>query len=196
MKLPHPAFKGSLSLEEAIRQRRTIRNFAKRALSLEQVSQLLWASYGITKGFRRTVPSAGALYPMDIYPIVGAVDGIEKGVYHYIPEKHEVLLILEGDIRDEIAKASLYQMWMADASVLFLITAEYRRITIKYGERGVRYAVMEAGHIAQNLFLQSESLGLGAGIVGAFHDEKIIKLTGIPVAHHPVLIMPVGYKNP
>ncbi len=195
MKLPEPILKGTLSVEEAIVSRRTVRSFAKRPLSLDEFSQLLWSAYGITEGFKRTVPSAGALYPMDIYAAVGLVNDVKAGIYHYIPEEHGISLILKGDMRGKIAEASLFQMWMADAPVLFIITVEYHRITIKYGERGIRYALMEAGHIAQNLFLQAEALGLGAGIVGAFHDDKLLKITDIPKSHYPLLIMPIGYKG-
>ena len=197
MRLPSPRFKGSISVEEAIKKRRTIRSFIKKALTLDQLSQLLWAAYGITEGFKRSSPSAGALYPMDVYVAVGkdGVVDLKEGVYHYVPEGHSVSLILGEDIREELAKASLFQMWMADAPVSFVMTAEYRRITVKYGERGIRYAIMEAGHIAQNLFLQAEALGLGAGIVGAFHDEKVAKIMGIPKNHNPLLIMPIGYKG-
>ena len=195
MKLPEPILKGTLSVEEAIVSRRTVRSFAKRPLSLDEFSQLLWSAYGITEGFKRTVPSAGALYPMDIYAAVGLVNDVKAGIYHYIPEEHGISLILKGDMRSSIAEASLFQMWMADASVLFIITVEYHRITIKYGERGIRYALMEAGHIAQNLFLQAEALGRGAGIVGAFHDDKLLKITDIPKSHYPLLIMPIGYKG-
>ncbi len=195
MKLPEPILKGTLSVEEAIVSRRTVRSFAKRPLSLDEFSQLLWSAYGVTGGFKRTVPSAGALYPMDIYAAVGLVNDVKAGIYHYIPEEHGISLILKGDMRGKIAEASLFQMWMADAPVLFIITVEYHRITIKYGERGIRYALMEAGHIAQNLFLQAEALGLGAGIVGAFHDDKLLKITDIPKSHYPLLIMPIGYKG-
>lgn len=197
MKLPKPIFKGSLTVEEALKKRRTIRSFKKKALSLNQFSQLLWAGYGITEGFRRTVPSAGALYPLDLYVAVGrdCVELIEEGVYHYIPDDHSISLQKGEDVRLEIARASLFQSWIADAPVCFIITVEYHRITIKYGERGIRYAIMEAGHIAQNIFLQAEALGLGAGIVGAFHDEKIIQIADLPKNHQPLLLMPVGYKS-
>ncbi|RLB08888.1 MAG: nitroreductase, partial [Deltaproteobacteria bacterium] len=110
-------------------------------------------------------------------------------------ERHYVQLITGMDVRDEISQASLFQSWIADAPVCFIITAEYRRITIKYGDRGIRYAIMEAGHIAQNIFLQAEALGLGAGIVGAFHDEKIMQIASLPANHYPLLIMPVGYAQ-
>jgi SagB-type dehydrogenase family enzyme len=197
MRLPKPRFKGELSLEECLKNRRTVRSFQKKALKLDQFTQLLWAGYGITEGFRRTVPSAGALYPMDLYVAIGkdCVEWVDEGVYHYVPEEHSIQLVTGADVRAEISRASLFQSWIADAPVSFIITAEYRRITIKYGDRGIRYAIMEAGHMAQNIFLQAEALGLGAGIVGAFHDEKIIKIAALPVNHYPLLIMPVGYKS-
>jgi len=199
MQLPDPKLDGDVSLERTIHQRRTIRSFNSKALTLRQLSQLLWAAQGITEsgGFKRAAPSAGALYPMDIYVAVGG-DSIEKlvpGVYHYEPANHSFSLTQEGDVRRDIAIASLGQMWMAYAPITLLITAEYSRIMVKYGQRGVRYAMMEAGHIGQNIFLQSQAMGMEAGIVGAFEDEKVIQVMGITKTHEPLLLMPVGYKK-
>ena len=197
--LPKPSFDGSVSVEKAIKERRTIRDFQEKALPLAHLSQLLWASQGITdpKEGKRAAPSGGALFPLDIYLIVGekGVEGTEAGIYHYLPEKHLISLLSKGDRRKEIASASLWQMWMARAPVIVIITAEYRRITGKYGERGIRYALMEVGHVGQNLFLQAGALGLGAGIVGAFNDADVSKVIGGPSQHEPLLIMPVGYKK-
>jgi SagB-type dehydrogenase family enzyme len=197
--LPKPSLDGKVSVEKAIKERRTIRDFKERPLSLAYLSQLLWAGQGITdpKEGKRAAPSAGALYPLDIYVIAGekGVKGMEAGVYHYLPKTHSVLPISKGDRRKEIASASLRQMWMAKAPVIFVITAEYKRITWKYGERGIRYGLIEVGHVGQNLFLQAEALGLGAGIVGAFNDEDVSKVIGLPPKHEPILIMPAGYKN-
>jgi len=197
--LPKPSSDGKVSVEKAIRERRTIRDFQDRSLSLTFFSQLLWAAQGITdpRGGKRTVPSGGALYPLDIYCAIGekGVEGIESGVYHYSPEGHAILEISKGDRRKEVASASLGQMWMARAPVLFIITAEYRRITGKYGERGIRYALIEVGHVGQNLFLQAGALGLGAGIVGAFNDADVGRVMGGPPQHEPLLIMPVGYRR-
>ena len=197
--LPKPSSDGKVSVEKAIRERRTIRDFQDRSLSLTFFSQLLWAAQGITdpRGGKRTVTSGGALYPLDIYCAIGekGVEGIESGVYHYSPDGHSILEISKGDRRKEVASASLGQMWMARAPVLFIITAEYRRITGKYGERGIRYALIEVGHVGQNLFLQAAALGLGAGIVGAFNDADVGRVMGGPPQHEPLLIMPVGYKK-
>ncbi len=199
MKLPKPKTHGEVSLETAIKQRRTIRSFTSEPLSLEQCSQLFWAAQGITedRGFKRAAPSGGALYPMDIYAVVGenCVKGLESGAYHYDPKSHAVSLVSKGDLRNKVAGAALSQMWMATAPLNILITAEYYRITSKYGKRGVRYAIIEAGHIGQNILLQSEAMGLGAGIVGAFNDEKIRQVVNIPPNHEPLLILPVGYKT-
>ena len=199
MKLPPPALDGDVSLERTIKNRRTIRSFYSDKLSLKQLSQLLWSAQGITdeRGLKRAAASGGALYPMDIYAAVGreGVEDLKEGVYAYKPEGHEVTLLSQGDLRRELAQASLGQMWMAEAPLSIVIAAEYRRICGRYGERGVRYAIMEFGHIAQNVFLQAEALGLGAGIVGAFHDERVSSVLNTPEGHEPLLIMPVGYKR-
>ncbi len=199
MKLPKPKTHGEVSLETAIKRRRTIRSFTSEPLSLEQCSQLFWAAQGITedRGFKRAAPSGGALYPMDIYAVVGenCVKGLESGAYHYDPKGHAVSLVSKGDLRNKVAGAALSQTWMATAPLNILITAEYYRITRKYGKRGIRYAIIEAGHIGQNILLQSEAMGLGAGIVGAFNDEKVRRVVNIPPNYEPLLILPVGYKT-
>jgi SagB-type dehydrogenase family enzyme len=185
MDLPNAQTEGTVSLEKTIKVRRTIRSFTPQQLTLEQFSQLLWAAYGITedRGYKRAAASGGACYPMDLYAMVGeeGVKGMDTGIYHYEPMGHSVSLKIEGDLREEVARASLGQMWMATPPLNLVICAEYARITSRYGDRGVRYAMIEAGHMGQNIFLQAEALGLGAGIVGASHE--------------PLLIMPVGYKK-
>jgi SagB-type dehydrogenase family enzyme len=199
MDLPNAQTDGTVSLEKTIKIRRTIRSFTSQQLTLEQFSQLLWAAYGITedRGYKRAAASGGACYPMDIYALLGeeGIMGMEAGIYHYDPNGHSASLILEGDLREEVARASLGQMWMALPPLRLVVCAEYARITSRYGDRGVRYAMIEAGHIGQNIFLQAEALGLGAGIVGAFRDEAVIQVMGTPPSHEPLLIMPVGYKG-
>jgi len=199
MHLPDPVIDGDVSLERTIHQRRTIRSFDSKSLALKQFSRVLWAAQGITEagGFKRAAPSAGALYPMDIYGVVGAdcIEKLDPGVYHYEPADHSVSLVKEGDARRDVAVASLSQMWTAHAPLTLVITAEYSRIMVKYGQRGIRYAMIEAGHIGQNIFLESQAMGLAAGIVGAFEDEKVIEVMGINKTHEPLLVMPVGYKK-
>jgi len=195
--LPSPSFTGKKSVEEAIKARRTVRHFKAKALNLEQISQILWAAYGVTANdLYKSVPSAGALYPLDIWVAAGknGVEGLEAGVYQYIPKAHRLTQVKAGEVRDDIARASLYQSWMAAAPVIFIITGEYERCTRKYGEKGIPYTYIEAGHAGQNVFLQAGALGLGAGIVGAFHNDVIRQVLGISRNYDPILIMPVGYK--
>lgn len=199
MQLPEPMLDGDVSLERTIHKRRTVRSFDRKALTLKHLSQLLWAAQGITEtgGFKRAAPSAGALYPMDVYAVVGrdCIEKVDPGVYHYNPADHSLSLVQEGDRRRDVAEASLWQMWMADAPLTLVITAEYSRIMVKYRQRGIRYAMIEAGHIGQNIFLQCQGMGLEAGIVGAFEDEKVVQVMGIKTTHEPLLIMPVGYRR-
>lgn len=198
VKLPPPAFKGKVSLEETLKARRTVRHFAGRSLTLAQVSQLLWAAYGVSdsRGFR-TAPSAGATFPLEVYLVAGerGVESLPPGVYRYQPGPHSLLPVLSGDARAGVARASLHQGWMAEAPVMVVFAAEFKRCTDRYGARGVMYTHMEAGHAGQNLFLQAEALGLGAGIVGAFEERDLARTLKLPREHEPLLVMPVGYKS-
>jgi SagB-type dehydrogenase family enzyme len=195
--LPPPAHKGTVSVEEALKARRTVRHFANRGLTLAQVSQLLWGTDGISdpRGLR-TAASAGATYPLEIYLVVGerGVTGLAPGVYRYLPPRQALESAAKGDVRAQVARASLHQSWMAEAPIMVVIAAEFRRCTARYGERGIMYTHMEAGLAGTNLFLQAEALGLGAGIVGAFEDRGLAQVLKLPSAHEPLLVMPVGYK--
>jgi SagB-type dehydrogenase family enzyme len=200
MKLPPPDIEGAadLTVAAAIQQRRTVRAFHPRPLPQTALSQLLWAAQGITgRRFKRAAPSAGALYPMDLYAVVGTGGVVEMaaGVYHYRPEGHGLTQITGGDLRLAAADAALGQTWMAKAPINLVITAEYARVAVKYRERGVRYAMIEAGCIGENLFLQAEALGLKAGMVGAFQDRALGRALHLPPAHEPLLIMPVGHAR-
>ena len=199
--LPSPSYKGSVSVEEALKARRTHRSFQSRPLTLKQFSQILWGAYGVTDrkygSFLKTAPSAGALYPLDIYCVVGegGVETLTPGIYHFRPENHAIELVKQGDLRAEVARQALQQMWMAKAPLMLVITGEYNRSSIKYGLRGATYTHIEAGHVGQNVFLQAEAIGLRAGIVGAFNNQQIIRAMGLSTSHDPLLIMPVGYSE-
>lgn len=197
--LPEPRYEGKVSVEQAINQRRTVRSFRPDTLTPIQLSQLLWAAQGITDKKRglRSAPSGGALYPLDVYVVVGrnSVTELGEGIYLYLPNEHALRKLTEGDRRKDVARAALGQDWIAQAPVVLAITAEYRRITGKYGERGVRYAQIEVGHVGQNIFLEAEALGLGAGIVGAFDDRSMAEAIGTLAGHEPLSIMPIGYKK-
>jgi len=198
VKLPPPAHQGKMSVEDALKKRRTVRSFAARGLTLAQVSQLLWGTAGVSdpRGLR-TAPSAGATYPLEIYLVVGerGVSELAPGLYRYRPESHTLELTQRGDLRAPVARACLHQTWMAEAPVMVVFAAEFRRCTARYGERGVMYTHMEVGHAGQNLFLQAEALGLACGIVGAFQDQSLSQALQLPREHAPLLVMPVGYRH-
>jgi SagB-type dehydrogenase family enzyme len=196
--LPDPRLKGEMSLEEAILERRSRRSFVDSPLTLAEVSQILWAAQGITDSIGlRAAPSAGALYPLDVYVVVGSqgVEELEEGVYHYLPQSHSLQLTLAGDVRQTLASLSIQQMFIAQAPLSLLITAEYERTTGKYGERGVRYVHMEVGHVGQNVYLQVEALGLGTVTVGAFQDEEIARALNLPPNYMPLYVMPIGHPE-
>jgi SagB-type dehydrogenase family enzyme len=196
--LPDPRLKGEMSLEETILKRRSRRDFKDFPLTLGEVSQILWAAQGVTdETGLRAAPSAGALYPLDIYVVVGSqgVEGLGEGVYHYFPQSHSLEATLEGDVRQTLARLSSGQMFIAEAPLSLLITAEYERTTKKYGERGERYVHMEAGHVAQNVYLQAEALGLGTVTVGAFQDEDISQALDLPPTYRPLYVMPIGHPE-
>jgi len=197
IKLPAPAVEGKVSLEEAIKKRRSIRRFQDKPLSIPQISQILWAAQGITEegGFKRAAPSAGALYPLEIYLVVKKVEGLKPGVYHYDSADHTIEPILKGDFQNSLARACLGQMFIADAPLSIVITAEYERTTIKYGERGIRYVHMEAGHVGQNICLQVVALGLGTVPVGAFWDDEVSKVLNLPRERKPLYVFPIGYPE-
>ncbi len=193
IKLPAPKYISSTAVEEALHKRRSVRDFKDAPLTISEVSQLLWAAQGtVGARYRRTVPSAGALYPLELYIVAGNVTGLTAGVYRYLPEGHELLGIVSGDRRSNLCDAALGQSSIRRAPAVIVISAVYERTTSKYGERGIRYVHMEAGHAAQNVYLQTVSLGLGTVVIGAFRDEEIRKIMKMSDRERPLYIMPVG----
>ena len=186
--LPPPVVSGSVSLEESLAHRRSIRTFRDTPLTNEGLGQLLWAAQGITddRGFR-TAPSAGALYPLELYIATA------QGVFHYLPEGHELMVLSDKDARRHLYEAALKQEAIRDGPAVFVITAIYARTEAKYGaERAPRYVHLEAGHATQNLLLQAIALGLGAVPIGAFHDRQVQQALGLPEDHEPLYLIPVG----
>ncbi len=195
-RLTNPKQCSNTSVEEAIRGRRSIRRYRQGPLEHDQISQLLWAAQGTSspEGFL-TVPSAGGTYPLVIYLVAAEVEGLETGIYHYQPASHCLSLIREGDFRHQLANAAHNQEWIAEAQASLIITAIFNRTTERYGERGIRYVHMEAGHAGQNIYLQAYALNIGTVAIGAFHDNQVKDILGIPDDHAPLYIIPVGLKN-
>ena len=191
--LPEPRYDSNVSVEESILQRRSVRDYSDEALTLPELAQLLWAAQGITDpAGLRAAPSAGATYPLEIYAVVGNVEGIAKGIYRYEPHQHKLTQVVDGEQREALAQAALNQQFIAQAPVNLVITAIYERTTQRYGERGIRYVHMEAGHAAQNVYLQSVTLNLGTVVVGAFNDKQVATVLALPGNEIPLYIIPVG----
>lgn len=195
--LPPPSKRGEVSLEEAILRRRSVRSYKAQPLSLPDLSQLLWAAQGITSQHGlRAAPSAGALYPLEVFIVVGrnAVEGLEAGVYHYEVKGHSLTMRLGGDLRARLATAALGQEYVARAPISIVICAIYERTARKYGERAERYVHMEIGHAAQNICLQATAQALGAVTVGAFYDEDVARIMELPSPMKPLYIIPTGKR--
>ena len=192
--LPEPAVHESATLAEAFNRRRSVREYAKRPLTLEQIATLLWSAQGTTHpSGLRTAPSAGALYPLELILVAGDVTGLANGLYRYRQQHHTLELIADNNYRRQIAKAAFGQTWLAHSPAVLVITAVYERTTQKYGQRGKRYVHIEVGHAAQNVLLQAAALGLGAAVVGAFDDAAVVDVLGLPASEHPLYLLPLGW---
>lgn len=189
--LPAPTMQGDVSLEETLAERRSVREFTEEQLTLEEISQLLWAAQGITAEWGgRTAPSAGALYPLEVYVVT------PESLYHYLPEGHRVDLLATGDLRRALADAALGQTMVADAPAVVVVTAVFARTEGKYGDRAARYVHLEAGHVAQNILLQAVAMDLGGVPVGAFSDPDVQQALNLPADHEPLYLIPVGHPAP
>lgn len=194
IQLPAPMYESSTSIEEALLNRRSVRDYKTESLSLSEVSQILWSAQGITDTAEglKTAPSAGALYPLEIYLVAANVKDLNAGIYKYSPQDHTLQKISEGDKRDEISNASLKQESITSASAIVVIIAIYGRTSVKYGKRTERYVNMEVGHVGQNIYLQAVSLGLGTVMVGAFSDDALKRVLNLPDDEHPLALYPLG----
>jgi SagB-type dehydrogenase family enzyme len=193
IQLPQPIKDSKTSVEKSLQERRSIRQYKNEPISLAGLSQLLWAALGISgSGGRRTVPSAGALYPLEVYVVAGNITGLSAGIYSYDPDKHGLIRIAEGDARTELSRAALGQSPIKNAAAVLVFSAVFERTTVKYGERGIRYVHMEAGHAAQNVYLQAVSLNIGTVVIGAFHDDQVRAVLRLSAHEQPLTIMPLG----
>jgi SagB-type dehydrogenase family enzyme len=188
IQLPEPTYRGEVSLEETLLRRRSVREFSREPLAWDVISQLLWAAQGITDAQgRRTAPSAGARFPLELYLV------ISEGLYHYDPDEHALLRLRSGDLRREIHAAALDQEFLLQAPATLVFAAVFARTTRRYGsERGPRYIYLDVGHAAQNVLLQAVALDLGAVPVGAFDDDRLHQVLGLPEDHEPLYMVPVG----
>jgi SagB-type dehydrogenase family enzyme len=201
--LTPPRTSGETALEEALEARRSVRSFSSAALTLDELSQLLWAAQGITgPENERTAPSAGATFPVEIYLMAAAVEGVGPGVYRYLPLGHS-LEPVEGlgspaqpgaplDVRPALVDATGGQEFIGVAPLVIAVAAVRVRTRKLYGERAVRYVDMEAGAVLQNLALQGVALGLGSVVVGAFRDEEVKTILGIEGQERFLAMLVVG----
>lgn len=193
--LPAPHQSGTMSLEEALLRRRSQRSYRDEPLSLDEISQLLWAGQGITKKDTggRTAPSAGALYPIELFLVVLKGTEPEPGIYQYMPDEHQLLVVDSGDFQDEIHALTYEQGTAHQAAVVLFLSADPERLEEKYGNRSERYSLIEAGHIAQNILLQATALDLHAVSIGAIHFETGQELFRLGDQEIPIYVLPVGH---
>jgi len=191
--LPEPRKTSDVSIEETLLKRRSIRSYTGEALTLQEVSQVLWAAQGTTslRGFR-TAPSAGATYPLETYIVVGDVEGLGEGVYRYKTRGHKLVQVLEGDYRPQLTRASLGWYFVEGGAVYIVFTAIYRRTSVTASDEGKKYVHMEVGHAAQNVYLQAVSLGLGTVVIGGFSSDRAREILKLPESETPLYFMPVG----
>ncbi len=200
IKLPDPEFNKDIRFWKVILNRQSIRKFKNEPITLNQLSLLLFGMTGLTRIYPqvafRTVPSAGGLYPIEIYPMINNVESIEQGIYHYNIAKHCLELLKDGDFRGDVTKACLDQIMAYNSAINFIWTANIERSSWKYLQRCYRYIYIDAGHIGQNFYLIAEALGLGACTIGAIYDDELNNLISIDGIHETAIYVGViGKKN-
>lgn len=191
IELPKPIVRGKISVEETMAKRTSVREFKARPLNREEISQILWAAYGQTRTWGgKTIPSAGALYPLEVY--VATLEGF----FRYLPGSHRLATVLSGNLIPKLSAAALHQDCVERAPAVFVITAVFERTKRRYGSRGERYVYMEAGHAAQNIHLTAVAIGLGSVAVGAFNDDEVYRALGLAKDERPIYLIPVGEPPP
>jgi SagB-type dehydrogenase family enzyme len=193
IQLPEPRYDGDVSVEYALRIRRSVRSYRDDPLDLFEMSQILWSAQGISSPRRsRTAPSAGALYPLELYVIAGNIKTLPPAIYKYKPYHHILVKILAGDMRSKLSNAALIQSAIKKAPAVLLFCAVYERTTGKYGRRGIQYVHIEVGHAAQNACLQAVALGLNTVVIGAFRDTEVKAIANLAANEQPLYFVPVG----
>lgn len=183
VKLPEPETKGGPPIWDCLRKRRSVRDYKTQTVSLKELSQILWGSYGVTAKewgyYLKTAPSAGALYPIEIYVASFNVEGLKKGIYHFNPKDMTLIGVFEGDFSGEITSACLGQDFILDSAFTLVLTAIPSRTMGRYRERGVRYILMDLGCIIQNIYLSLTAMNMGGCIIGAFSDSAMNKIMNL-----------------
>lgn len=177
--LPEPDVTQGLQTDEAILQRRSTRAYAGRPLTVEQLSRVLMLTAGMTRPGRRSHPSSGALYPIEVYPVIHHVDGLASGVYHYGMGDHSLARLRSGDFRAAVVRQGLMQDFLGEANAVLYLSVILQRMRFKYQDRSYRYGLLEAGHLGQNVYLAATAMGLGACAVGAFLDDDSNRMLGV-----------------
>lgn len=191
--LPSPRQDSAVALERCIQRRRSVRSFRDQALTEPVLGQLLWAAQGVTlNDGKRTVPSAGALYPLELYVVAENVVPLSAGVYHYAPERHGLSIVASGGQHEKLVEAMRGQEWIATAPAVICIAADFERTGDEYGGRGRGYVYIETGLAAESMMLQAVALGLAATLVGAFDDEEVKRLFRLGANETPLGLVAVG----
>jgi SagB-type dehydrogenase family enzyme len=202
--LPNVTPSKGASFEHVAAARRSIRRFSGQQLDLKQLSRLLFFGNGITGRLDasehgivqpvRAAPSAGALYPVELYVAVEAVEGLVSGLYHYAVDRHGMEFLTPGSLADVLSEATSDRATFSNAAAAFILTGAFGRAHFKYGERGYRFALLEAGHICQNILMAATALGLGAVALGGFVDDEVnstLDLDGVNEA--AIYLIAAGY---
>jgi len=207
IQLPTPQLDGPCSIEKTLATRRSIRDFRNVPMSLSMLSQLVWAAQGVTRkedapqgwmwgpwpGGKRTAPSAGAMYPLELYVVAGNVEGLKPGIFKYQSQTHGLAVVSEGNRRSQMSTRGPGQKWIEGAPVLFVVAGVPARLEPRFGDRSARYLHFEVGHVVENICLQAVALGLGGTVVGSFVDAVVKQIVGMPEEESPLAIVPVGW---
>lgn len=192
--LNKPRIATRMSVEQALSKRRSSRTYSDRSVRRQDLGQLLWAAQGITGHYnKRTAPSAGALHQMSVTVVAAGVEDLPAGIYRYRPENHDLLLLCDGDCRADLRAAADHQEAIGISPVDVVIAGAPAAVVDKYGDRGLRYVHMEAGHIAQNIYLQATALDLATAAMAAFNDDGLAQAARLDAGQLPLYVMPIGY---